>query len=102
MDQEIENIILPGQEKRTRYLSAIDPQVVQTIVEKVTEQIEKLKEIIDHSIILTSPIVRIYFKRLIEQFMADLTVLTFNEIDTNIQIQVIGMIKLKINHRKSF
>jgi flagellar biosynthesis protein FlhA len=69
--------------------------VVQTIVEKVTEQIEKLKEIIDHSIILTSPIVRIYFKRLIEQFMADLTVLSFNEIDTNIQIQVIGMIKLE-------
>jgi len=96
LDQEIENIILNSAKKNEHgtYL-AIDPQVVQTIVEKVTEQIEKLKEIIDHSIILTSPIVRIYFKRLIEQFMADLTVLSFNEIDTNIQIQVIGMIKLE-------
>lgn len=96
LDQEIENIILNSAKKNEHgtYL-AIDPQLVQTIVEKVTEQIEKLKEIIDHSIILTSPIVRIYFKRLIEQFMADLTVLSFNEIDTNIQIQVIGMIKLE-------
>ncbi|MEO1814760.1 MAG: flagellar biosynthesis protein FlhA [Acetobacterium sp.] len=96
LDQEIENIILNSAKKNEHgtYL-AIDPQVVQTIVEKVTEQIEKLKEIIDHSIILTSPIVRIYFKRLIEQFMVDLTVLSFNEIDTNIQIQVIGMIKLE-------
>lgn len=96
LDQEIENIILNSAKKNEHgtYL-AIDPQVVQTIVERVTEQIEKLKEIIDHSIILTSPIVRIYFKRLIEQFMADLTVLSFNEIDTNIQIQVIGMIKLE-------
>ncbi|AWW26413.1 flagellar biosynthesis protein FlhA [Acetobacterium carbinolicum] len=96
LDQEIENIILNSAKKNEHgtYL-AIDPQVVQTIVEKVTEQIEKLKEIIDHSIILTSPIVRIYFKRLIEQFLADLTVLSFNEIDTNIQIQVIGMIKLE-------
>ena len=96
LDQEIENIILNSAKKNEHgtYL-AIDPQVVQTIVEKVTEQIEKLKEIIDHSIILTSPIVRIYFKRLIEQFMADLTVLSFNEIDTNIQIQVIGMVKLE-------
>lgn len=96
LDQEIENIILNSAKKNEHgtYL-AIDPQVVQVIVEKVTEQIEKLKEIIDHSIILTSPIVRIYFKRLIEQFMADLTVLSFNEIDTNIQIQVIGMIKLE-------
>ncbi|AFA49263.1 flagellar biosynthesis protein FlhA [Acetobacterium woodii] len=96
LDQEIETIILNSAKKNEHgtYL-AIDPQVVQTIVEKVTEQIEKLKDIIDHSIILTSPIVRIYFKRLIEQFMADLTVLSFNEIDTNIQIQVIGMIKLE-------
>ncbi len=96
LDQEIENIILNSAKKNEHgtYL-AIDPQIVQTIVEKVTEQIERLREIIDHSIILTSPIVRIYFKRLIEQFMADLTVLSFNEIDTNIQIQVIGMIKLE-------
>ena len=96
LDQEIETIILNSAKKNEHgtYL-AIDPQVVQTIVEKVTEQIEKVKDIIDHSIILTSPIVRIYFKRLIEQFMADLTILSFNEIDTNIQIQVIGMIKLE-------
>jgi len=96
LDQEIENIILNSAKKNEHgtYL-AIDPQVVQSIVEKVTEQIEKLKEIVDHAIILTSPIVRIYFKRLIEQFMADLTVLSFNEIDTTIQIQVIGMIKLE-------
>jgi flagellar biosynthesis protein FlhA len=96
LDQEIENIILNSAKKNEHgtYL-AIDPMVVQNIVEKVTEQIEKLRDIIDHSIILTSPIVRIYFKRLIEQFMADLTVLSFNEIDTHIQIQVIGMIKLE-------
>jgi flagellar biosynthesis protein FlhA len=95
LDQEIENIILNSAKKNDHgtYL-AIDPQVVQGIVEKVTEQIDKVKEIVDHSIILTSPIVRIYFKRLIEQFLEDLTVLSFNELDTNIQIQVIGMIKM--------
>lgn len=96
LDQEIENIILNSAKKNDHgtYL-AIDPQVVQNIVEKVTEQMERVKEIIDRSIILTSPIVRIYFKRLIEQFFSDLTVLSFNEIDTNIQIQVIGMVKLE-------
>ncbi|MDI3536492.1 MAG: flagellar biosynthesis protein FlhA [Eubacteriaceae bacterium] len=96
LDQEIENIILNSAKKNEHgtYL-AIDPSVVQTIVEKVTEQRDKLKELIDQSIILTSPIVRIYFKRLIEQFLGDLTVLSFNEIETNIQIQVIGMVKLE-------
>lgn len=96
LDQEIENIILNSAKKNEHgtYL-AIDPSVVQTIVEKVTEQRDKLKELIDQSIILTSPIVRIYFKRLIEQFLGDLTVLSFNEIETNIQIQVIGMVKME-------
>ncbi|KNZ42637.1 flagellar biosynthesis protein FlhA [Acetobacterium bakii] len=96
LDQEIENIILNSAKKNEHgtYL-AIDPQVVEKIVERVTEQIERVKDIIDRSIILTSPIVRIYFKRLIEQFFGDLTVLSFNEIEANIQIQVIGMIKLE-------
>ena len=74
---------------------AIEPQVVQNIVEGVSEQIEKVKELINQPIILTSPIVRIYFKRLIDQFLPNLTVLSFNEIDTNIQIQAVGVIQLK-------
>ncbi|MDD4565409.1 MAG: flagellar biosynthesis protein FlhA [Eubacteriales bacterium] len=96
LDQGIENTILNSAKKSDHgtYL-AIEPQVVQSIVEGVSEQIEKVKELIHQPIILTSPIVRIYFKRLIDQFLPNLTVLSFNEIDTNIQIQAIGMIQLK-------
>lgn len=74
---------------------AIEPQVVQKIVEGVSEQIEKFKDLIHQPIILTSPIVRIYFKRMIDQFMPNLTVLSFSEIDSNIQIQAIGIIQIK-------
>ena len=96
LDQGIENTILSSAKKSEHgtYL-AIEPQVVQKIVEGATEQIDKVKEIIHQPIILTSPIVRIYFKRLIDQFMPNLTVLSFNEIETNIQIQAIGIIQLK-------
>lgn len=96
LDQGIENIILNSAKKSDHgtYL-AIEPQVVQSIVEGVTEQIERVKEIMTQPIVLTSPIVRIYFKKLIDQFMPNLTVLSFNEIDTNVQIQAIGMIQLK-------
>lgn len=96
LDQVIENTILSSAKKSEHgtYL-AIEPQVVQRIVEGVTEQIEKVKELIHQPIILTSPIVRIYFKRLIDQFLPNLTVLSFNEIDTNIQIQAIGIIQIK-------
>lgn len=96
LDQGIENTILNSAKKSEHgtYL-AIEPMVVQRIVEGVSDQIEKVKELIHQPIILTSPIVRIYFKRLIDQFLPNLTVLSFNEIDTNIQIQAIGIIQLK-------
>ena len=96
VDQAIENTILNSVKKNEHgtYL-AIEPPVVQHIVENLTEQIEKVKDLIHQPVILTSPIVRIYFKRMIEQFMPNLTVLSFNEIDTNIQIQAIGSVQLE-------
>lgn len=96
LDQGIENAILSSAKKSEHgtYL-ALEPQMVQKIVEGVSEQIEKFKELLNQPIILTSPIVRIYFKRLIDQFLPNLTVLSFNEIDTNIQIQAIGIIQIK-------
>lgn len=96
LDQEVEHTILNSAKKSEHgtYL-AIEPQNVQKLVESVTEELDKVKELIHQPIILTSPIVRIYFKRLIDQFVPDLTVLSFNEIDANIQIQAIGIIKIK-------
>ncbi|MGI6751267.1 MAG: flagellar biosynthesis protein FlhA [Anaerovoracaceae bacterium] len=95
LDQGVENAILNSAKKSDHgtYL-ALDPQTVQKIVEDVTAQIDKVKELIHHPIILTSPIVRIYFKRMIDQFLPNLTVLSFNEIDSNIQIQAIGVVQL--------
>ena len=96
LDSDIENTILNSAKKSEygTYL-AIEPQTVQKIIEGVTEQITKLKELVSQPVILTSPVVRIYFKKLIDQFMPNLTVLSFNEIDSNIQIQGIGVIHAK-------
>jgi len=96
LDQEIENTILNAVKKSDHgtYL-AIEPQTVQNIVEAVVEQLDKVKELLSQPVILTSPIVRIYFKRLLDQFQTNLTVLSFNEIDANIQIQAIGMVQAR-------
>ncbi|MDR1571936.1 MAG: flagellar biosynthesis protein FlhA [Clostridiales Family XIII bacterium] len=94
LDQALENSILGSakQSDHGTYL-AMEPQLVQQIVEDVTSQINRVKELVHQPIILTSPIVRIYFKRLMDQFLPNLTVLSFNEIDANIQIQAIGLIQ---------
>lgn len=96
LDQNIENAILNSVKKNEHgtYLT-LDPMVVQRIMESVTVQVEKVKELFIQPIVLASPIVRLYFKRLIDQFHPQLTVLSFNEIDTDIQIQAIGSISLE-------
>ncbi|MDD4583853.1 MAG: flagellar biosynthesis protein FlhA [Eubacteriales bacterium] len=96
LDQELENTILNSIKKNEygTYL-AIEPSIVEGIVKNLTAQMEKVKELIQQPIILTSPIVRIYFKRLMDQFLPNLTVLSFNEIDTNIQIQAIGIVQIE-------
>ena len=43
-------------------------------------------------IVLTSPIVRFYYKKLIEQFSADTVVLSFSEINSDVNIQALGTI----------
>ena len=96
LDQNIENDILNSVKKNEHgtYLT-LDPLVVQKIMESVTVQVEKVKELFIQPIVLASPIVRLYFKLLIDQFHPQLTVLSFNEIDTDIQIQAIGSISLE-------
>jgi len=94
LDQDIENMILSSVKKSEHgtYM-AIEPGAVQNIVEALTEQIEHVRDLVSQPIILTSPIVRIYFKKLIDQFQPNLTVLSFNEIDSQMQIQAIGAIR---------
>jgi flagellar biosynthesis protein FlhA len=57
-------------------------------------QIEKVRSIVPITIVLTSPIVRIYFKKLVDQFIPGVTVLSFSEIDNTVQIQAVGNIEV--------
>ena len=43
-------------------------------------------------IVITSPIVRIYFKRLTEEYYRDLIVISYNEITPDVELQSVGMI----------
>ncbi|MGN1085825.1 MAG: FHIPEP family type III secretion protein [Porcipelethomonas sp.] len=55
---------------------------------------DRIRDLVPSPVILTSPIVRIYFKKLIDQFCPNVNVLSFNEIDSNIQIQALGTIEI--------
>ena len=95
LDAGIENQIM-GSVKRmdTGSYLALEPQVIQGIIPAATREIDKIKDLVTTPIILTSPIVRVYFKKLVDQFYLGATVLSFNEIDTDVKIQALGNIVL--------
>ena len=95
LDTDTENKIVASVKKSEQgsYL-AMDPQTIQQLIAALNERIDKVKDVIPIPIVLTSPIVRIYFKKLIDQFIPNITVLSFSEIDNSVQIQAVGNIAL--------
>ena len=43
-------------------------------------------------IIITSPIVRVYFKKITADYIRDLIVISYNEVENNIELQSVGMV----------
>ena len=70
----------------------LEPDKTQTILKSVGEEMEKMEELGKNPIIVTSPIVRLYFKKLTEEQFQDLIVVSYNEIDSNVELQSIGMV----------
>ena len=95
LDTETENKIIASVKKSDQgsYL-AMDPQTIQLLIASLNEQIDKVKDIIPMPIVLTSPIVRIYFKKLVDQFIPNITVLSYSEIDNSVQIQAVGNVAI--------
>ena len=79
IDPRIEDMIVASVKKSDQgsYLS-MDPETIQRIVARTTEEVNKIKDVIPNVIILTSPIVRVYFKKLIDQFLQNITVLSYS------------------------
>lgn len=95
LDSEVEKAILNAINKNEQgtYL-ALDPNIIQKIVSNLLDCIAKVRDAINVPIILTSPVVRIYFSRMLEQFYQEAVVLSFNEIDINVQIQALANVTL--------
>lgn len=91
IEQEIMNSV--KQTEQGAYL-ALDPEYTKTIIASVGDEIQKLENLGKNPIIITSPIVRMYFKRLTEDYYRDLIVVSYNEIESNIELQSVGMVTI--------
>jgi flagellar biosynthesis protein FlhA len=95
LNPEIENLIMGGVRKTAgnSYVS-LEPGVMQNIVSSHMEQENRLKDQLNDVVVLTSPVVRCYYRKLIEQFSSEAVVLSFNEIMNDVNIQALGTISI--------
>ncbi|MBQ3781899.1 MAG: flagellar biosynthesis protein FlhA [Lachnospiraceae bacterium] len=93
LDPKIEQDIM-GSVKQTEqgaFLS-LDPDEKQAIINAVQKETAKLEDLGKNPIVITSPIVRMYFKKLTEDYFKDLIVVSYNEIESNVELQSVGMV----------
>ena len=75
------------------YLS-IEPEVSQTILQNITEQVTKLQQSGVQPVLLTSPAIRMYMRQFIDRFAPELPVLSYNELEPDIEIQSVGVVNM--------
>ncbi len=93
IDPKLEQEIM-GSVKQTEqgaYLT-LDPEKTKAIMASVEKETKKLENLGKNPIVITSPIVRMYFKRLTGDYFKDLIVVSYNEIESNIELQSVGMV----------
>jgi len=95
VDPQLENIIA-GAVQRTESGSyvALEPQVLQAIINNISNELPKITSLGYQPIVLTSPAVRPYFQKLIERNAPNLIVLSYAELESKVEVQSLGMVRI--------
>ena len=95
VDPQLENTI-SGAVQRTEHGSyvALDPSITQQLIQGLSKEVAKLTNLGFQPIVLTNPGARPYFRKLVERVAPNLIVLSYAEIDSKVEVQALGMVKV--------
>jgi flagellar biosynthesis protein FlhA len=95
LSPEVEQIIREAvnEEQATGSL-ALPPDEWQNLITGLGQEVENAAGKGLLPIVLTSPQIRLAFRKLVKHAIPRLTVISYNEIDPTVQVQAIGMVKL--------
>jgi flagellar biosynthesis protein FlhA len=98
IDPKLEQEIMASvkQTEQGAYLT-LDPETVRKIMDSLGYEIKKFEDQGLMPIVVCSPIVRMYFKNLTEDYYSDLIVVSFNEVEPNVELRSIGMVAIDDN-----
>lgn len=92
----VEKTIAEGiqQTEHGNYLS-LDPNVTQSIIENIASETERVSMFEQSSVMLCSPAVRMYVKQLIEPYFPGIPVLSYNELESTVEVQSVGVVNIE-------
>ncbi|WP_400247244.1 flagellar biosynthesis protein FlhA [Niallia sp. JL1B1071] len=74
---------------------ALDPSISQSILESIAGQIEQLSVMEQMPILLCSPAARMYVRQLTERYFPQVPVLSYNELEANVEVQSVGVVNIE-------
>lgn len=93
VNAQVEKIISENlQETEQGIYLTLDPQSIQQLVLSLNETIQQVLKVGIQPIIMTSPTIRMYVKQIVERINDDIPVISFNELESDVEVQNIGVV----------
>lgn len=73
---------------------ALDPVSTQQIYQKLNEHVNRQIQSGQQPVVLASPTIRMYLRQIVERTMQDVPVLSYSELEPNIEVQSVGVVNL--------
>ena len=93
LEPETEEFILKKVKENGGYLPPLEPLFVQNLVRSISGQIEPFLKSQLQPVILTSPAVRPYLRRVLEPYLPSVAVLSYAEVEPGVKLNLIGVVK---------
>jgi flagellar biosynthesis protein FlhA len=93
VNAQVEKMISENlQETEQGIYLTLDPQSIQQLVLSLNETIQQVVKVGIQPIIMTSPTIRMYVKQIVERINDDIPVISFNELESDVEVQNIGVV----------
>lgn len=98
-DKSIEDVIAGSiQKTETSSYLALEPTVAEKIITQLKGTVDSITPMLETPpVLLASPMIRMYVRKLTERFMPDLAILSHNEILPTVQIKTLKVVGLNAN-----
>jgi len=73
---------------------ALDPVSTQQIFTKLNEQVTRQLQSGQQPVVLASPTIRMYLRQIVERTMQDVPILSYSELEPNVEVQSVGVVNL--------